>query len=442
MDEVRKIATSVLYEGYILWPYRRSALKNQQRWTFGGVYPRRFSEASGGTDPWIMQTQCLVTGADPEVEITVRFLQVVRRQVMQVLDDGAVVEVDQLQVGDEMHLTWDESIEREIVVPRVALAELGDPTRLPIAIEAGRSDEPLCDARGLPRGTLARSWQQLTGSIEVSSELLDATTRRLTVRIINLAPDDSLNRDLIIRRSFVSTHTMLRAWNGEFVSLTDPPAELEALAKACENVKTWPVLVGEPGDRHLMLSSPIILSDYPAIAPESSGDLFDGGEIDQLLLLNVLTLTDEEKAEMRATDPRARAILERTESMTAGDFMKLHGTIRDLQVLREDTPGALNLFTGFDAERPAPSHLLVDGVEISAGSRVRLHPKKGGDIFDLALDGKTAIIERIDQDYEDRIHLAVMIEDDPGRELANDHVLGHRFFFSPEEVEPLAIPDA
>ena len=94
------------------------------------------------------------------------------------------------------------------------------------------------------------------------------------------------------------------------------------------------MLVGEPPDRSTLLASPIILEDYPRVAPESPGDLFDGGEIDQLLTLNILTLSDEEKAEMRESDPRAREILERTEGLSEEDLMRLHGAIREFGMSR------------------------------------------------------------------------------------------------------------
>jgi hypothetical protein len=157
---------------------------------------------------------------------------------------------------------------------------------------------------------------------------------RLTVRITNTTPWENEDRESTLRQTFCSTHTTLEVAGGEFVSMTDPPQELRELAEECENLKTWPVLVGEEGGRTLLLSSPIILSDYPQIAPESPGDLFDGGEIDQLLILNILTLTDEEKAEMRASDPRAREILERCESLSQEELMNLHGAIREFRVLR------------------------------------------------------------------------------------------------------------
>jgi hypothetical protein len=95
-----------------------------------------------------------------------------------------------------------------------------------------------------------------------------------------------------------------------------------------------------------------------------------------------------------------------------------------------------DFFRDFE-ERPALESLVVEGVELKKGSRVLLRPRPGGDIMDLALAGKVAFIEGIEQDYEDRIHLAVTLEDDPGRDLGEDRVIGHRFFFSPEEVIPL-----
>jgi hypothetical protein len=122
---------------------------------------------------------------------------------------------------------------------------------------------------------------------------------------------------------------VLRLAGGEFLSLTDPPADAAAEAARCENRGTWPVLAGEPGDRSTLLSSPIILPDHPEIAPESPGDLFDAAEIDQLLTLSILSMTDEERRQMREADPRTRAILERTERLSPDDLMKLHGTIRE-----------------------------------------------------------------------------------------------------------------
>jgi hypothetical protein len=455
-DPVEKVAAAVLYEGYVLWPYRRSAQKNQKRWTFGGVYPRAYSEAEGGNDPWLMQTQCLVTGDAPVVEIKVRFLHVVERRVAalpsakgvesravgggfetrpgQGVGDGLEF-VDELRVGKELYLAWEESAEREVVLPGVGLAELEAPMRAGISIPAGSEEEPLTDDDGRVAGALVRSWRSLEGTVEAEAEPVRRGLFKCTVKITNTAPWNGQSREETLGQTLVSTHTILRVEGGEFVSLMDPPGELGELAEACENVKTWPVLAGEEGERRTMLSSPIILYDYPKIAPESPGDLYDGGEIDQLLTLSILSLTDEEKEEARATDRRAREILDRSESLTEEDLMGLHGAIRGFQTLRGGEQ--IDPFGVAGLEREAPSSVTVGGVEVKRGSRVRLWPRAGRDIFDIALSGKTAIVEKVEQDFEDRILLAVSVEDDPGREMVDMPVLGHRFFFSPDEVEPL-----
>jgi hypothetical protein len=336
VDPAKKIAEAVLYEGYVLWPYRRSARKNQQRWTFGGVYPRAYSEARGEDDPWLMQTQVLVSrDENATVEVKVRFLHVVERKVARMKAGGALEFVGELRLGGELYLPWDEATEREVVVGPFRLSEMGSPGRKDIDIPAGSTDEALGGPGGVVAGALVRSWRTLRGTVEVEAEPLREGVYRLTVRISNTTPWGGEDRESTLRQTFVSTHTTLRVEEGEFVSLTDPPEELRELAQGCENIKTWPVLVGEERDRSEMLSSPIILYDYPQIAPESPGDLFDGGEIDQLLILNILSLTDAEKEEMRASDPRAREILERCESLSPEELMSLHGAIREFRVLRD-----------------------------------------------------------------------------------------------------------
>jgi hypothetical protein len=298
---------AVLYEGYVLWPYRRSAMKNQRRFTFGGVYPPAHTEAHPD-DRCTMQTEVLVRGGDATVDATVRFLQVVQRTVL----DAAGEPVDQLEIDGQRYVTWEEAVEREVRAPAT------------IAIPAGR------DHKDLAHGSVVRTWEALNGVVEVDTTPVAPDTHRLTVTVQNLTafPAGGSRQDALTR-TFCSTHTLLRATDGgEFVSLTDPPPDLAEAAAACRNVGTWPVLVGEPGTHNTILSSPIILEDFPRVAPESPGDMFDGGEIDQLLILNILALTDAEKAEMAATDARSREILERVEALTPDQLMALHGTIR------------------------------------------------------------------------------------------------------------------
>jgi hydrogenase maturation protease len=313
MDELRKLADAVLYEGYILWPYRRTALKNQRRWTFGGVFPPSHTEEHPD-DLSRIQTQCLLeVEGEPEVEVSVRFLQVVARRLF----DAAGRPVDELEAGGTRYTSWDEATEREARLAR---------GRTELAVEAGEAEEALTGA-----GRIVRSWRALRGSAAVDVERCGAGVHRVTVRVSNETPWRGTDREDALRSTFCSTHMVLTAPGGAFVSPTDPPDELRELAGDCENVGVWPVLVGENGSRETLFASPIILSDYPEIAPESPGDLFDGGEIDRLLILNVLSLTDAEQEEMRASDARAREILDRCAALGPEELLALHGRLTELR---------------------------------------------------------------------------------------------------------------
>jgi hypothetical protein len=332
---VRRIADAVLYEGYILWPYRRSALKNQRRWTFGGVYPAAHS-AAHPDDPCVMRTECLLEGPpEATLDVRVRFLHVVARGVLRAAGAGALEAGDELTVGGERHVAWDEAAEREVAIGALDVGALAErPRSAATDLAAGVAIEELREPDGALAGALRRSWEPLRGAVEARAERLGPALWRVGVTIVNTTPfAPGGGREAALGRTFCSTHAVLSAAGGAaFVSLTDPPDALRAHAAACRNEGTWPVLVGEPGERHTLLSSPIILEDHPRVAPESPGDLFDGAEIDQLLRLSILSLTDEEKAEMRATDPRAREILDRTEALTPDELMRLHGAVRELQV--------------------------------------------------------------------------------------------------------------
>ena len=112
--------------------------------------------------------------------------------------------------------------------------------------------------------------------------------------------------------------------------MTDPPEWAAAEVAACENIGTWPVLAGPAECRDLMLSSPVILYDHPEVAPESAGDLFDATEIDEILTLRTLALTDAERQEARATDPRAADLIDRLDGLPPEMLERMHGAIRYL----------------------------------------------------------------------------------------------------------------
>jgi hydrogenase maturation protease len=341
---VDQIVNAVLYEGYILYPYRPS-VKNRQRWTFGGLCPQSYSAAQGGSEAWAMQTECLVTGSRRTVlDVKVRFLHLLMRSVGELTpplaewpahEEPAYRVVESLQAGDRQLFTWQEAVERTIDLDDLDLEGLvSRPRRQPFAFPARRDREPIRGPAGPVVGVIVREHEAVTGAVEASAERAGEGLFKVRIRVLNHTPLDDAgrrSRDDALLRSLVSTHTILGVRGGAFVSLLDPPEACRAAAAGCRNEGTWPVLVGEPGATDAMLSSPIILYDYPQIAPESPGDLFDATEIDEILTLRILALSAEEKLAMAAVDERARALLQRTEALAGDQFLSLHGAVRGLR---------------------------------------------------------------------------------------------------------------
>jgi hypothetical protein len=302
-ERTEKIANAILYEGYLLYPYRSSSVKNQQRFNFGVLYPRRHCEQNPGSDAWEMQAECLVHGsAVTTIEIKTRFLQLVEREGRQ------------------------EGVERAVSTPLCGLRALAEQAwRQRIIFESEATADYRSDA--------------LQGEVELRASRIESGLYRLSLRIRNTAAyNDEPDREEVLLRSLVSVHSILQVTGGHFISLLEPSEDFRQEADECRNIGCWPVLVGEEGQTDMMLASPIILYDYPQVAPESSGDLFDGCEIDEILALRILTLTDEEKQEVRNGDERARRILERTEMLPPEHFQKLHGAMRSIRGRSEETP--------------------------------------------------------------------------------------------------------
>jgi hypothetical protein len=344
LERVEQIADAVLYEGYMLYPYRPSSVKNQRRWNFGVLCPPSYCEKESDSESSFMQSECLLsTDSKTRLTVKVRFLQIVQRSVGrfqgsrgngQEADDTGVKLVDRLELDGRVYQPWQEAVERELKYQRLDPAFLCAAPSLEFSFFENKSHELLLDAQQRRQGVLMRQWQTLTGTVQIRTKYCRDDIVKLTVRVENrcgfdsAAADDFCGREAALPFSLVSAHAILGVENGEFLSLLDPPATLEDLAAQCENKGTWPVLAGE--DATAMLASPIILYDYPSIASESAGDLFDATEIDEILSLRILTLTEEEKREMRESDDRARELLERTESMPDEQFVKLHGALRGL----------------------------------------------------------------------------------------------------------------
>ncbi len=351
-SQLEQIARAMLYEGYALYPYRPSALKNQRRFAFGAIYPRAWAERTG--EPSFLRVELVASGGiEARVAIVVRYLR--------------------LEAGGGGY-------EQTIELP----------------------------ARGLDAAATSLSVERDGVSLVVETSAVDAGDGlvRLSVEIHNVtelvhAPDRESVMDVVP----ASTHVVVELEGGTLYSAIDPPEHAIAATAACRSTGLYPVLVGAA-----VLASPIILSDQPEIAPESPGDFFDGTEMDEMLILRVLTLTDAERREAAAADPKIAALIERTARMGIAATAKLHGVVR----------------TVWPRE----------------GSRVVLRPahsrERQSDAFDVLLAGKRATVAKVERDLDGRVHCAVTLDDDPGADLGVAGMPGHRFFFSPDELEVIA----
>jgi hypothetical protein len=447
-NAAQKVADAVLYEGYVLYPYRASSDKNRVRFQFGVLAPRSQAERDG-SETWDMQTECLVIpGTTAVLDVRVRFLQLQARSV-EAADPAAVegfTAVESLDVGEEPLVTWDEATEEHVDVAGRIVADLVESAEIvPFSLGGARVVEHVHGRQGEVTGRVVRSRWPIDGRVIVSAEALQGIVR-VRVRVENVTAwfDPDGGRDQTLRRSLLGCHTLMAVSGGTFASMTDPPAHLRDAVKASVNRNTWPVLVGEPGGADVVLSSPIILPDHPEIAPESPGDLFDATEIDEILTLRIMTLTDDEKRSARATDPRARRIIDRADAMPPEMLDKLHGAIRYLRggpagrsaespPTESGTPGA------WDPEariEPEVATIQIRGHDVGKGSSVRIQPRRRADAMDLFLAGRVATVEAIFETVDDETHVAVTIDDDPATDLHRAY--GRFFYFGPDELEPLA----
>ncbi|MFD3523203.1 hypothetical protein [Streptomyces sp. NPDC058653] len=461
LDHVRTIADAVLYEGYLLYPYRASSHKNRSRWQFGVLGPPDAAPGSFAEDPG-METQCLLTvpdeasAAGAEVTVRLRFLQLQVREVQRLDEDGGHTPVAALDVAGVPVLSWDEAVECELDLGAVPLKGDGGSTEEAHTVAGGEEAEPLTDAHGVAVGRVVRRREPLTARVRTRTTRDDGFLR-LSVSVENEHPGTATDKDAAIRASLIGAHLLLQAHGAEFVSLREPPDGAAPAAARCRQRRCWPVLAGAKGSTDTVLGAPIILYDHPEIAEQSPGALFDSTEIDEILTLRVMTMTEGEKAEARATDPRAREIIDRCDTMSASDLQRLHGLLRDphgpapgdgadagdpLADLRDaeppafDTGGAPWWDPAADAAvSPASDSVVIEGVPVTKGSLVRVHPSRRADAQDLFFAGRVARVTAVLSDVDGGVHVALVLVDDPAADLHDWY--GRYFYFAPDELEPL-----
>jgi hypothetical protein len=464
------VAEAVLYEGYILYPYHATHGKNRGgiRFQWGVLVPPAWRDVDP-SERSLMRTELIVDpGSEPAVAVRLRFLQLQHRG-LEVADpdaEGGYRRTSKLQVGDQMWMEWDEAIEQDFDLGIISLLPLAHAQRtVPFEFPASTETEIVTadSAEGsqvgdTPAGRIVRRTEPISGEARVTVGWADGpgVLVKITIEVENTTPWAGVKagREDVMRRSLIAVHTLAAVEDGAFCSLFDPPEGAAEAVAGCHSIGSYAVLVGDHGATDLVLASPIILYDYPALAPESEGDFHDGCEIDEILALRVLTLTDEEKAEARGTDPRSRAIIDRCDNMAEPSWDKLHGTMREIHVL--DSPYGESDAVRIDPNDPEPvpwldpvidasfdpwtDIVVIQDVEIAKGSRVRLAPQHRADVHDMFLGGLTATVAGVFHDVDGGFHIAVTVDGDPATELYE--MQGRFYYFHPDEIEPLSAAEA
>ena len=431
-DRARAVADAVLYEGYLLYPYRGTSSKNQSRWQFGVLGPPGASHAGLGEDD-TLAAQFLVDGAHA-ITMVVRFLQLQHRRAERERADGGFDPVDELTTPSGSWLTWDEAVECEMSFGPLAVDD--QPWTLPLVYPAAIEIEPV------EGGRLVRERQEVRAVLTVAHEP-DGALARVSVRVSNVGAtvDRKIDgKDSVIARSMIGTHLIAEVVGGRFVSLLEPPPAAAGAVSRCHQHRCFPVLAGPPGTHDVLLVSPIILYDHPEVAEQSNTALYDCTEIDEILTLRVMTMTDEEKAQARATDPRAAQIIDQCDAMSADDMARLHGVLRNPHTLAGLVPEIPEGVDWWDpladnAVRPEIDAVVVNGARVARGSQVRLRPRRNADAQDIFVAGKTARVTSVHEDVEGNKHVGVVVDDDPAADLHDWY--GRYLYFSPDEIEPL-----
>src|SRR5699024_7909730 len=233
-----------------------------------------------------LSAQFVVDGAE-SITVALRFLRLQHRQAECGDSSSGYRPVDELKLPSGSWLSWDEAVEVELLFGPFEFGNTPAEWELPVSVPGG-TDVEIVDG-----GRLVRTRQPVHAALSVSVESDDGLYLA-TVEVRNTAATAN-DKQSAIATSLIGTHMIVEAVGGEFVSLLEPPDSASSVVARCRRHRCFPVLAGRPDDRDLLLISPIILYDHPEIAEQSEGNLFDSTEIDEILTLRVMTMTDEEK---------------------------------------------------------------------------------------------------------------------------------------------------
>jgi hypothetical protein len=384
--ELERLVDALLYEGYALYPYTPGTTKNATPTPFGIIYPPAYAERNPSTFDRSRVECVLDPDEDAEVRGAVRFLQ----------------------AAGERH----EAAARSLDLEPVRLTALLDGGGAPVEFEFDGA-------------------RRVTGRARIrAEEVPERGLVKLMLCVHNATPlaadeVEEMDRREALGASLLSTQIVAEVEGGRFISPLEREGAAGEAAGRCRNENTWPVLAG--ADDAAVLGAPIFLPDHPRMAPESLGSLFDATEIEEALLLHVQALSEGERQAIAGQDPAVRDMVERADSATPEEIVRLHGRLEPADPGPPPEPGHPN---------PGEDELSAAGQTFRKGGKVVLRPAVERDVYDKLLDGRTATIERIYRDYEDAVHIAVTVDGSAEQELYRE--TGRYLFFKPGEVEVIA----
>jgi hypothetical protein len=452
---VQDVVNAVLYEGYILYPYRATTgCSHGEKSGFGRIYPEMYLARGEGGDeggePSSIQAQVLLeTGNDlPNLEITVGFLQPVQREIAAlprpVTDFKEIPEMEVEAaaapgaVRTGVCQSWLEATERHVMVP---LKTLQGSVEAAFDFEPQSSVDSVFDERRLIVAVIRRSESRIAGRVIVKSQCLKPGLFKIGVQVMNESPVESSEVVLperALMQTMASAHIIFQARHGRFISLLDTPPELKFFSQQCRNLGVWPVLIGDDPNRECqtMLASPILLSDFPKVAAggEESNRDCDSAEGDAA---SAADEPAERTLEVFMTEENGTCEIQLD---NLSQFVLQQARTRESEAARERANTARNLprahfsHDDFFSPRRSVRTVRVRGVPLTAGDCVLIRPTRHTDAIDVILDGKSAVIEAIEEDAQGRIHLALVLRDEAGSEP--DLSRARRFFYRDDEVEP------
>ena len=255
------IVRATLYNGYTLYPFKTALAPGRPQFPFGRVYPEAYSAFQNGSEPCLVQAECLAQARCEEaaVEARVRFLHLTAREA-----------------GEP---SWRQAVEREAGAGWIAL-QGEEARRVKFYFPASR------DIEGMRQ-------ERVEGTIGMTVHRLGDGIFKISVCVRNhtaMTPSDVKDTAAVMRRLFASTHIVLRGRDAEFVSQMEPPARLRTTAESMRNIGLWPALIGDErkAERELMLASPVVLQDYPQLAADDEQPQFDSISAELSLTLDAI----------------------------------------------------------------------------------------------------------------------------------------------------------